>query len=516
MSLLKMMIQNFNQVGIPFEQDEDSFNLSFSLRKKYFLKAMDTIGRESSFRLLDILALEEEGQSDLLLVYHFFYTESFEYLRIKVKCGEDQKMPSVVHLWNYAHWYERELYDSYKIATTNNPSHLFFFGNTSWALEKNSFPSKLETKVKRRLSLSEFHSLDLLENGYMEEQFRLEGKKIVEARFNLGFEHQGIEKLCEGQNLIYPLSLLHYINTAQAPLFSHLYCNILEKLFNIEVPKRAQFLRMIVSELVRIQDHIKTFSMMARTLDVSGYESLLSSLVFEIYVLLQDLCPVRTDGFRYSCPGGVFYDISNDWGLRCLRTLNFVERELSSWKNVMLKSVTLRDQLSGDCLSKKDAIDLNLSGPLLRACGINYDIRKANPYDLYAQLDFEVPLGLYGSGYDRFLVRLEEVLESTKIIYQLLNNLPTSKTFKIKEGFTHFFSNEEPQVKDIYFAHEGPSGELGYYLCLGKNGLIKRLKVHTSSFDHAQAFEKVIIGRDVEDAHIIQGSFNFSIGEVER
>lgn len=533
-NMRNVIVQYFEDKGIYFHHDENSFNTSFILEKENFLKAMDVMRTDSSFRFLDILAFREEDREweDILLVYHFFYTESFEHLRIKVRCGEDKRMPSITHLWPCAYWHERELYDSYEIFTAQKPLHLISprvslqnYRGASQSkdegfreLSRDIFPTQLETKARKRLSLAKFNSLDLLENGYGEKQFRLDGKMIAEVKLDLGFEHRGIERLCEGKDVIYPLSRLHYIHTAQGSFFSQLYCHLLESLFRIKTPERAQALRMVVSELVRIQDHLKAFSLMARTLFASSYESLQSTLALEVYSLIQDLCPTRTDSFRYSCPGGVPYDIFNDWWIRCLRTLDFVEKELSSWKKALLGSGTFKDQLSGDALSKEDALRWSLSGPLLRACGINYDRRKAKPYYLYDQLDFEIPLGLYGCGYDRFLVRSEEVRESIKIIYQLLNNLPSGEISAIREGdLVEFFSQVRLSFdQDIYFSHEGPSGELGYYLCLSQERLVRRLKVHTPSFHHAQAFEKFIIGHDVEDVPIIQGSFNFSLGEVER
>ena len=137
------------------------------------------------------------------------------------------------------------------------------------------------------------------------------------------------------------------------------------------------------------------------------------------------------------------------------------------------------------------------------------------------------PLGLNGSAYDRFLVRLEEIKQSVRIIYQLLDNLPMGENLDekvrplVKEGNTFadwiaFFNDKIPLEKDIYFAQEGPSGEVGYYLNMDDRNQVHRLRVHTPSFHHAQAFEKLIVGFDIDDFPLIQGSFNFSIGEVER
>ena len=257
---------------------------------------------------------------------------------------------------------------------------------------------------------------------------------------------------------------------------------------------------------------------MVRLLEGHGHSAFLDSLYERMHSLIYSICPPR-NSFRFSCPGGILEDIPLDWRHKCLDTLSTLEKQLLSWKKVMLHSVTLKERMLKDHLSGRDALELGLAGPVLRACGINYDIRKTNPYYFYNQVDFEIPLGLHGSAYDRFLVRMEEIYQSARIIYQLLDNLPAGESLSselLGRDWNAFFSSQNPTEEEIYFCHEGPSGELGYYLRTHHRGLIHHLKIHTPSFHHAQAYEKLVIGSDVDDSSLIQSSFNFTLSEVER
>ena len=526
---------------ISFHFEDNAFNPSLEVEKKSFLKLMNLLKDELSyFWLLDISAFNDPKNSDPVLIYHLLNMEVHRRLRIKVRCGEEREIPSIVHLWANANWYEKELFDFWGVRAGHNTSRLIlpmsFIGHPlqdqdsiekpNEHLARDILQAPLQAKTKKKFAVGNFRSTEFPENGYVENRFRLDGMKIVEAKLLFGFEHQGIEKLCEGKSCVEAMAILEKINVSQAPLFAQLWCALLEEVFKIEATDRSQVLRMIMSEMVRIQDHLKTFSMMTRLLGSHGHGHLLGSLYEQMCSLTCIMCPGR-DYFRSSCPGGMLRDIPLHWRGECLNTLSILERELFSWKRVMLHSVTLKERLLRDNISGREALALGLSGPVLRACGINYDIRKATPYYFYNQVDFEVPLGLNGSAYDRFLVRLEEIEQSIRIIYQLLDNLPVGENFDsevahlIKSGNTvaawmNFFKNRNPLEREIYLAQEGPSGELGYYLNIDENNKINRLKIHTPSFHHAQAYEKLIVGFDIDDFPLLQGSFNFSMGEVER
>ena len=525
-----------NEVDFQFE--DNIFNPTLGVEKKSFLKAMTLLKEElSSFWLLDISALS--GHGGPILIYHLLNIEFHCRLRVKVKCSKNREIPSLAHLWQNAYWYERELFDLFGIRAGASPSRLILPENLTGhpfqdqkslrlpdaPFVKNTFQKQAYSNLKKTHSFGEYNSVEFLENGYFEGHVRLDGTKILATKLILGFEHRGIEKLCEGKSYIEVIPFLEKVNTSQSPLFIQLWCSLVEEIFKIEVTDRSQALRMLMSEMVRIQDHLKTFSVMIRLLGGHGYSPLLNSLYEKVYSLSRIICPEQKY-FRFSCPGGLLTDIPLDWRGECLNTLATLEKELFSWEKVMLSSVTLKERLLIDGISGKDALELGLSGPALRACGINYDLRKVNPYYFYNQVDFDVPLGLNGSSYDRFLVRLEEVKQSIRIIYQLLNNLPMGETLSSELSFlanqdslaawAGFFKGKSLLGQEIYFFQEGPNGELGYYLNVDDKNKINRLKIHTSSFHHAQAYEKLIVGFDIEDAPLVQSSLNFSIAEIER
>ncbi|MCY4643373.1 MAG: NADH-quinone oxidoreductase subunit C [Bacteriovoracales bacterium] len=556
----KIISSHLYNKKIPFRFEDNVLNPSLEVERKDFLELMTLIKKElPSFVLIDISARLQSKKTNpqssqnpqhsqhpppLILIYHLLYLETYEFLRIKTEISKDLSIFGIGHLWPNAEWYEKEIFDFYGISISmghkrsqfilpQNVKDLPFLENIhdfdpESPIVQNDFETKLPIEQRKDLSLEHFNSTQTPENGYAENQFRLDGTKIMEAKIVLGFEHRGIETICEKKSPAQVLPLLEGVNPMQAPFFSQLWCALLEEVFKIKLTDRAQAIRMIAIEMIRIQDHLKTFFIMIRLLKGYGYSSLLSTLFENVYSLSNGLSTSSPNElFKFSCPGGVLVDISSDWRNECAKTLSLLEKELSSWKKVMLSSVTIKERLLRDRVSGKKALEFGFSGPLLRACGINYDIRKARPYYLYHQLDFDVPLGLHGSAYDRFLIRLEEIVQSTGIIFQLLGNLPSGSIVHEDIGhlverehsslaWARFFSEKSALAQDIFWSQEGPGGETGHYLILGEKNRIERLKIHTPSFNHAQAYEKLIIGFDIEDFALIQGSLNFSIGEVER
>ena len=503
MSMKDQISDHLQRHKISFQFKDNAFNPTLEVAAKDFLKLMSLLKKDLSFLwLLDISALKD------FFVYHLLHMETHQRLRVKMPCPKGQEIPDLAHLWANARWHERELFD--------------FWNNTV----ENIIPTKLQSHIKTTFVQGNFNSTETPENGYVENRFDLDGTKIRAAQLVLGYEHQGIEKLCEKKSCVDILPLLERINTPQASLFTGLWCSIIEEIFEFKATDRCQAIRMLVSEIIRIQDHLKTFSMISRTLGGYGHNLLLSSLTEKMSSLIRLIYP-KQNNFQFSCPGGMLGDIPFSWRSECLKALTTLEKELTSWEKTMIHSVTLKERLMADSISRKDALDLGLSGPMLRACGINYDLRKTNPYYFYDQVDFEVALGLNGSAYDRFLVRLEEIKQSIRIIHQLLGNLPAGENLNpqvahlaqsddLSGAWRDFLGARIPREQEVYLSQEGPSGEVGYYLHLNEQNLIEYLKIHTPSFHHAQAYERRIVGLDIDDFALIQSSFNFSIGEVER
>ena len=539
---------------ISFWSQDNVFNPALEVAFPDFSRAMELFKGELSFiSLLSIAACHgpkgsgAEGKKSggekiwPVIIYYLLHRESHRRLQIKVQCPESGEMPSICQLWDHAEWYEREVFDFWGVRFGHQCTRLIlpenFVGHPQrepcseqgdrldW--QERSFPSKFNAAIKKSLALGNFNSSEFPENGYVENNFRLNGVKIVEAKIILGFEHRGIEQCCEGKTCVEVLPLIECVNPRQAPLLSQLWCCLVEDVFELVATERSQALRMLISELVRILDHVKNFSMMLRLLRGHGYGRVLRSLSLEIHQLIEAI-GFNGGEFRFSCPGGMLGDIPLDWRSRCLDILSLLGRELADWEKVMLGSVTIKEKLLRDTVSGELALELGLSGPALRACGINYDMRKTNPYYFYHQVDFETPLGLYGSSYDRLLVRLEEVRQSMRIIYQLLDNLPMGDNLNqslldslgasdLSAAWSSFLQKRSPVAREIYCAQEGPSGEVGYYLqMMDDSPLVRCLKIHTPAFNHARAFEKIVVGFSVDDYPLIQASLNFSLGEVER
>ena len=512
-----MIRRKLEDCGLSLQWEDNPFNVSLEVKSGDELKLVNWIKSELPHLWLLHLTAYRSENSSLIILYHFLDVESHEYLRVKIPCPQSGKILGTSHLWANSYWHERELYDFWGISSDSKPSRLLlpinFVGHPLRdsspleppdSLQREPLKVQLDGETGRTLGVGHFNSLELLENGYVENSFLLDGTRIVEAKLMLGFEHQGWEKLCEGCSCWDVLPLLEQVHPPHALLWGQLWCALVETLFQREITDRARALRMLVAEVVRIRDHLQTFSMMVRLLEGIGYSSFLDTLWRQLGQLLGD------HAFRTSCPGGVQGDITLAWRNECATVLATLERELSVWEKVMLHSATLKERLLQDRVSAGQALELGLSGPVLRACGLNYDLRKTMPYDLYHQVDFEVPLGLYGTAYDRFLVRLEEIRQSLRIIGQLLDNFPAGE-------YQDSGGQGAPLAQEIYLAREGPRGEMGYYLGLREDHLtINRLKIHSASFHHAQAYEKLVVGLEVDDFALIQASWNFALSEVER
>ena len=504
MSIKTKILEYFHQHRIAIELKEDTSHPSFELQTEQFLSALTGVKKDFPYLIL----VDISNFSNRFVSYLFLHMDSSERFSIKIPTPtKNEKIPGISHLWVNANWHERELLDLWEIDTDYSDA-LIASPSNKRELTQSTEPPKL------------------LENGYAGNDFFLDGGKIVEAKLLLGFEYRGIEKICRECNYSKALLLLEHINTAQAPLFSQIWCSLLEKTYNIEITERVEALRMLVAEMIRIQDHLKTFTMTMRLLGGYGYNSPLLILAEEISQLTQ-LISTKREPFRFACPGGMMGDITTDWRNRCLRLFKLIQKELSAWSKIVLHSNTIKERLLRDPITGETALKWGFSGPVLRACGINYDMRKTNSYYLYDQIKFEIPLGLKGSAYDRFLVRLEEIKQSMNIIYQLIENFPVGKNYSSQieylitkesnlSSWASFFNGEKPIGREIYLAQEGPSGELGYHLKIGRDNLIDSLKIHTPSFQHAQAYEKLVQGFDIDDAIVIQSSLNFSIGELER
>ncbi len=372
-------------------------------------------------------------------------------------------------------------------------------------------------------------------HGVLRLLIRLDGETIIGVVPDIGYLHRGYEKLAE--NMTYHEYIPHTDRLDYlSPLANNVaYCLAVEKLAGIEVPRRAQFIRVIASEMARIMSHLVAIGSTA--MDVGALTVLLWA--FREREKLQDIQDVFT-GVRFTTSyariGGLAQDMSDE-AINMLK--DFLEQfpeKLNEIEKLLLKNRIFIQRSEGiGVISKETAIAMGLTGPNLRASGVAHDIRRDEPYLVYNELDFDIPIYEEGDALARFYVRIDEMKESVKIIHQAIEKLPKgpinaanpkrvlpnkeriySKMEELIYDFMLINFGINPPVGEVYHAVENSKGELGFYISSMGQGSPWRLKIHSPSFINIQALPILLKGHLVSDVVAIIGSIDPVMGEADK
>jgi NADH-quinone oxidoreductase subunit D len=374
-------------------------------------------------------------------------------------------------------------------------------------------------------------------HGVLRLVLELDGEIITKADADVGYLHRGDEKIAENmtyQQFIPYTDRLDYL----APLANNVaYALAVEKLLGIEkqLPPRCQFIRVICCELARISAHL--LGLGAFAMDVGALTVFLHTFTEreKIYNLCEALSGARFTT-SYTRIGGLSRDIPEGWVQECRKFLKEVVVNFDESEKLLTRNRIFVDRTKDlGIISKEDAIDYGLSGPNLRGSGVNHDLRKAHPYLVYDQLQFEVPVGSVGDCYDRYLVRMEEMRQSVRILHQCLDKLPDGpinlpdgkvvlppkeKVLSSMEELIHQFILVTQGVNappgEVYFGAENPKGELGFYINSRGGGTPHRLKIRAPSFVNLSILSKLLPGHMMSDTVAILGSLDFVMGECDR
>ena len=372
-------------------------------------------------------------------------------------------------------------------------------------------------------------------HGTIKFNLKLEGEKVLDCDVEVGFLHRGFDKSCEQATWTQVIPYTDRLNYASSLINNVGYALAVEKLIGAETPPRCQYIRVIVSELARIFDHLTCCGMAASELGaitVGFYMIEARELIIRI---IENLTGARLT-VTYVRIGGVKHDLSQDFAEQVTKTFTTVRRLLDDCDRLLSRNRIFLDRMSNiGVISQQSALDHSLTGPILRATGVDYDVRKAFPYLVYDQLAFEVPLGSHGDNYDRFLCRLREIQESMKIVEQALRQLPVGpvwiddprfvlpekeKVYGSIEGLMHHFKiimeGIHVPAGETYSAVEGGNGELGFYVVSDGGGKPYRLRVRPPCFIAMGAFAVMIKGYMVADIVPTFGMINMIGGECDR
>jgi NADH-quinone oxidoreductase subunit D len=348
-------------------------------------------------------------------------------------------------------------------------------------------------------------------HGVLRVVLRLDGERVVSSDVIIGYLHRGIEKLSENRNWTQIILLTDRMDYVAAATNNVGYCQTVEKLMSVEVPRRARYIRTALCELQRIASHclwLGTHAMDIGAMTVFLYAFRERELILDLF---EEYCGARLT-YNSMRIGGLPLDIPIGWDRKVLEFCNIMMEKVDEYEELLTNNRIWLERTRGiGVITAEQAIAIGLSGPPLRGSGVARDIRKHEPYAAYAEMNFEVPIGTNGDTYDRYLVRLEEFRQSVKIIRQAIEGLPEGPIVgKVPRLI-------KPPAGETYHAIESPKGELGYFIVSdGKSTNPYRFRVRPPSFCNLQALPQLIKGHLVADVVALIGSIDVVLGEVDR
>jgi len=371
-------------------------------------------------------------------------------------------------------------------------------------------------------------------HGTIKFNLRLDGERIVDVDVEIGYLHRGFEKMCEQGTWNHVFPYADRLNYASPILNNVGFALAVEKLAGVTAPERCQYIRVIGGEISRVTDHLTCLGMAANELGaISAGFYMIEAREF-LYDLVEALTGARLT-VTYCRLGGVMKDLPADMKARTAAALRQVRRVLADCDRLLSRNRIFLDRMTGiGALSPEEAISWGLTGPLLRACGVAYDVRKAHPYLVYDRMNFVVPTGTKGDNYDRFMVRMAELEQSMRIIEQALAEIPDGpimvndprfvlppkpEVYGSIEGLMNHFKlvieGQKVPPGEVYVATEGGNGELGFYLVSDGSGRPYRVRVRPPSFYSMGAVGEMLRGYMVADIIPTFGQINMIGGECD-
>lgn len=371
-------------------------------------------------------------------------------------------------------------------------------------------------------------------HGVFQNVLRMDGEVIHSAESTIGYIHRAFEKIAEHRPFYQVTTLTDRLNYCSSPINNMGWHMTVEKLISADIPKRVDYMRVIVMELSRIADHLVCNAVIGvDTGALTGFTYMFQWRE-KIYDIFEEIC-----GARLTTNIGRIGGMERDFSPKCINKIREFLRDFpkafDEFANLLERNRIFIDRvINTGAISAERALNYSFSGPNLRAAGVDYDVRVMNPYSSYQDFDFEIPLGVSGDTYDRFMVRQQEIRESLKIVKQALENLPEGKFFADVPDFylppkEEVYNNMEAliyhfkivmgeirvPVGEVYHAVEGGNGELGFYLVSDGGRAAYRLHFRRPCFIYYQAFPEMVKGNMLSDAILTMSSMNVIAGELD-
>jgi NADH-quinone oxidoreductase subunit D len=363
----------------------------------------------------------------------------------------------------------------------------------------------------------------------------LDGETVVDMKVEVGYLHRGFEKMCESVTYSNVFPYTDRLNYCSAIMNNIGYALAVEKLCDIEITERCKYIRVVTNELARISDHYTNIA--AAALELGALTAFIYFVEAReiVWDLLEKVCGARLTS-NYIRIGGLMCDIPSGFNDDLEATYPKLDSLFEDVDSLLTKNRIFLDRMRDTgAISKEDAISWGFTGPCLRACGIDYDVRKKQPYLVYDRLDFDIPIGTTGDNFDRYLVRMEEIKQSLKIIKQAMRDMPegpinTDNPYlripskqdvysQMEEMIAHFkvvIDGVKPPVGEVYYATEAANGELGFYIVSDGSGKPWKCRVRPPCFTMTGALADLCKGGMLADIVPTFDMINMIGGECDR
>ena len=537
--------KEFEKTKLILGQDSSYFESAgqhhITIRPVNLLRWVEMAGEDLGFfTLVEIagvdLSSDDDSDYPFRLTYHFLNMGAHQRLNIHVRFNIDEIIPTIVGVFSNADWMEREQWEFFGVRFNRSMKPLILpRGQEIFPYRMNSIKSDWPQDVPEATPSLRFNP-NKSESPYPEESYVwksyniyssqskglfewkacFDRNRLVDARVDIGFFHQGLEKILTTKDWIQSLYLVDKIQYGVAPNYSVAWAKSLEDLLRVKIPERAQAIRIVGLELARISEHLTVMHEMCFALKLPEHRLFLN-LREKIYELMEKYCGHR-QGLGMIRVGGVREDLPPGWIVEYQSVFDLLTKVLKTVHRSLIGQSHFRENLSASTVAAQTALQWGLSGPTMRASGLNFDLRKSQPFYFYQDIDFDIPVGIHGTAYERYLIRYEEIFQSLRIITQVLDNLPMGEFINPDWMKDYFSQVEELQKIDLskdwhYTGLESPNGECGFLIMLNKKSEPSRVKIKTPSFPLVQSLS--LLMKNVAEEHLVASLASLGIRSTE-